>query len=83
VDKMHGELAAQARFIEITTVLGQPQSRAEEDLFVMLARWLSKDELHTLLSVAHRQCVAAAAGASDQSSPSHNSTDIGTPPHTL
>jgi hypothetical protein len=41
-------------------VLGQPQSRAEEDLFIMLARWLSKDELHALLTVVHRQCVAAA-----------------------
>ena len=60
MDRMHGELAAQARFIEITMVLGQPQSRAEEDLFIMLARWLSKDELHALLTVVHRQCVAAA-----------------------
>src|SRR5512132_3585015 len=40
VDRMHGELAAQARFIEITMVIGQPQSRAKEDLFIMLARCL-------------------------------------------
>ena len=57
---MHGELRGQARYTEINTILGQPQSRPEEDLFIMLARWLSKEELLTLLTVVHRQCVAAA-----------------------
>ena len=59
MERMRGELAAQARYLETTTILGQPHTRAEEDLFIMLARWLSTEERNTLLAVVHRQCVAA------------------------
>lgn len=49
-----GELRVRARYGDLIAQLGEPRNKREEDLYVLMARWLSDEELETLLDVIRR-----------------------------
>jgi hypothetical protein len=55
VPALWGDLRAQARYAEGVTVIGEPTTDAETQLFVLLARLLSDDEHTTLRTMIRRR----------------------------
>jgi hypothetical protein len=51
---LRGDLWAQARFADLVTLLGGPQSRRETDLLVMLSRLMSDAETNLLIELVRR-----------------------------
>jgi hypothetical protein len=49
--RLIGDLRSQARHGELIAVLRAPQTKPEADLLEVLARWLSDDELKTLIAL--------------------------------
>jgi hypothetical protein len=43
--RLPGEPRVRARYGDIVRVLGEPLTNREMDLFILLARWLSEEEL--------------------------------------